>query len=63
MKLSKILVAGLIAISVFFNFSCKEKEVKTTVIGYRTGSLCAIPMHIAVLNSVLDAVGVVPSVV
>lgn len=54
MKLSKILVAGLIATSVFFGFSCKEKEVKTTVIGYRTGSLCAIPMHIAVLNGLFE---------
>ncbi len=34
-------------------FSCK-KEQKTTVIGYRTGSLCAIPMHIAILNGYFE---------
>lgn len=33
--------------------SCK-KEAPVTVIGYRTGSLCAIPIHIAVLNGLFE---------
>lgn len=51
-KLNYILIAGLIGLSLGFT-SCGKKQ-KTTVIGYRTGSLCAIPMHIAVLNGLFE---------
>ncbi len=51
--------SGKIAVFVFFaslifNFSGCSKKEQVTVIGYRTGSLCAIPMHIAVLNGYFE---------
>ena len=55
-KITKVMVAALGA-AVLFGFSgCKEKksEIKTTVIGYRKGSLCAIPIHLAVYNGFLE---------
>ncbi len=50
----KKLAALIAALGLVFGLaSCGQKE-KTTVIGYRTGSLCAIPIHIAVLNGLFD---------
>ena len=51
-KLNYILIAGLIGLSLGFT-SCGKKQ-KTTVIGYRTGSLWVIPRHIAVLNGLFE---------
>lgn len=56
-KSAKIILTAVMFAVVLSGFtSCqkKQKEVKTTVIGYRTGSLCAIPMHIAVLNGLFE---------
>ncbi len=56
-RIAKALAVTLAAAMVLPGFvSCKKKakEVKTTVIGYRTGSLCAIPMHIAVLTGLFE---------
>ncbi len=53
-KLTKITGAVLaLALSVSVFTGCGKKE-QVTVIGYRTGSLCAIPMHIAVLNGLFE---------
>ena len=52
-KLNKIFAVLLTGLLSFTALSCQKKP-KVTVIGYRTGSLCAIPIHIAVLTGLLD---------
>lgn len=53
-KLTKTTAAVLLAaLASTLLFSCK-KDQKPTVIGYRTGSLCAIPIHIAILNGYFE---------
>ncbi len=54
MKKLRNFVLALTAVTLVLGLvSCNKKE-KVTVIGYRTGSLCAIPIHIAVLNGFLE---------
>lgn len=50
----KKIVSVIIAAALVFGFASCGKKEKTTVIGYRTGSLCAIPIHIAVLNGLFE---------
>ena len=50
----KKIVTALAAAALLLSLSSCSKKQKTTVIGYRTGSLCAIPIHIAVLNGLLE---------
>jgi len=52
-KITKVVAAVTGALLVMGLASC-AKEEKVTTIGYRTGSLCAIPMHIAVLNGLFE---------
>jgi NitT/TauT family transport system substrate-binding protein len=52
-KMNKLFAVLLIGLFSFTALSCQKKP-KVTVIGYRTGSLCAIPIHIAVLTGLLD---------
>lgn len=57
--MKKILSAILITLTLAFSLtSCNEKEskkeIKKTVIGYRTGALCQLPLHLAILNGYLD---------
>lgn len=47
-------IAVLAALAFTFDLTGCAKKPKTTVIGYRTGSLCAIPIHIAVLNGLFE---------
>lgn len=50
----KKIVTVLAATAILAGFASCKKEAPVTVIGYRTGSLCAIPIHIAVLNGLFD---------
>lgn len=52
-KLQNLVLALATSAMILGVSSCSKKE-KVTVIGYRTGSLCAIPIHIAVLNGFLE---------
>lgn len=52
-KIARTAAAVICAALTFALASC-SKEAEVTVIGYRTGSLCAIPMHIAVLNGLFE---------
>ncbi len=49
-KIAAIAAAAILA----FGFTSCAKKPQVTVIGYRTGSLCAIPLHIAVLNGLFE---------
>ena len=49
-KIAAVLLSAVLA----FGLASCAKKVPVTVIGYRTGSLCAIPIHIAVLNGLFE---------
>ena len=53
-KITYTISSVLVAASLVFGLASCKKEAPVTVIGYRTGSLCAIPIHIAVLNGLFE---------
>ena len=53
-KITSIISSVALVASLALGFASCKKEAPVTVIGYRTGSLCAIPIHIAVLNGLFE---------